>query len=246
VLLPLVMLYEAASLIYLTNSITGEQQVIKAENMLSKLFAVFGVTGLLAPGLAMLTVFFVWHVTSKERWTIRPWVMVCMVIEAAVWAIPLLVLGALVNKVVATFAVSYDSPVVDTVRPLLAAAAKADPTGGVWQARAAISIGAGLYEELVFRLAGIALVHFVTRDLLRFPQWLAATIAVVGTSAAFAFYHDVYTGRSGLEAIAWSPLAFYFLAGLSFAGLYLWRGFGIVVLTHAVYDLIVLVGLKAL
>ena len=47
------------------------------------------------------------------------------------------------------------------------------------------------------------------------------------------------------NAPTWVPFAygfrpFFLLAGLYFGGVYVWRGFGIVVAVHAIYDLVAL------
>ena len=61
-------------------------------------------------------------------------------------------------------------------------------------------------------------------------------IAVLVSAAAFALYHD----PAGAGSVAWSAMTFYFLAGLFFGGVYVWRGFDIVVAVHALYDIVVL------
>ena len=58
---------------------------------------------------------------------------------------------------------------------------------------------------------------------------------------AFAIYHDEVVVAG---AIRWPLLATYFAAGVYLGVLYLWRGFGIAVGVHAVYDIVVLVFLQ--
>lgn len=251
VLSVLVFVYELLSLQYLTNADKGTQQVIKAENLIGRVFDVFGVTGLLVPGLALLTVLFVWHVISKERWQVRVPVLVGMVVESVLWALPLLVLGAVVQRFRLTLfgapaAAIEPGMFTDAAQFVLAGGqAPAKLTALPWQARIAISLGAGLYEEMVFRLIAIAGIHVVVRDIMSLGPKTSNTIAVVASALAFALYHDVHTAASGLsfiESIRWGDLTFFFLAGAYFSILYLSRGFGIVVLCHAAYDMIVLLG----
>ena len=61
-------------------------------------------------------------------------------------------------------------------------------------------------------------------------------LAVVSTSLLFSLAHHV--GPTG-EALRLFPFTFRTLAGLFFAGLFVVRGFGITVGTHAAYDLLV-------
>jgi membrane protease YdiL (CAAX protease family) len=104
--------------------------------------------------------------------------------------------------------------------------------------RATIAVGAGLYEELLFRMLMIAGVHLVAADLLGMKDKWARLLAVVCSAAAFAWYHDVILPTGGID---WARLMIFFLAGLYFGGIYVIRGFGIVVATHALYDLAVLI-----
>jgi membrane protease YdiL (CAAX protease family) len=98
------------------------------------------------------------------------------------------------------------------------------------------AIGAGLYEELVFRLMAIALLHLVLVDLFGLPWRWGAVIAVAGSAALFAGYH--FTGDN---AFTWSRFLYFFAAGLYFAAIYVLRGFGIVAAVHAFYDVVYVV-----
>ena len=97
---------------------------------------------------------------------------------------------------------------------------------------ALLSVGAGLYEELLFRLIGIALLHLLLHDIFRVPDRIAAGACVVITAALFTVYHftesNPYTHRKAI---------FYFTAGVYLACVYIARGFGIVVGVHALYDI---------
>ncbi len=98
-------------------------------------------------------------------------------------------------------------------------------------------LGAGIYEETVFRLllfAGlIRLFHLV-----EIPSAWALTLAAVVSALAFALAHNL--GQHG-EVFQSYVFLFRTLAGLYFALLFHWRGFGIAVGAHIGYD--VLVGL---
>jgi membrane protease YdiL (CAAX protease family) len=98
-----------------------------------------------------------------------------------------------------------------------------------------LSVGAGLYEELVFRLVMIAVVHMILVDLLKMPSLNGAVIAVLVSSLFFSVSH--------FQGAPWpwdtSQFVFYSVAGLYFSLIYVFRGFGIVVATHAIYDILV-------
>ena len=150
-----------------------------------------------------------------------------MLLESIAWTIPLLVLSHIIARA---------TGLVATVPA--AAPAAGELAGLSLPARVTIAIGAGVYEEMLFRLLAIAAVHLIVADLLRIKEPLAKTIAVVLAAVAFALYHDVALPAGGIDT---PRLITYLAAGLFFGGLYVVRGFGIVVAVHAAYDFIVLV-----
>lgn len=98
-----------------------------------------------------------------------------------------------------------------------------------------ISAGAGVHEELVFRMLLIpALAWLLTRTAGLKPG-LAVTLAVVGSSVLFSLAHYM-----GPESFQLFTFAYRGLAGLVFATLFLARGFAVAVYTHALYDIYVL------
>jgi membrane protease YdiL (CAAX protease family) len=95
--------------------------------------------------------------------------------------------------------------------------------------------GAGLYEEVLFRLLLLpALVWCFER--LGFSAIPAACWGLVTSSLLFSAAH--YVGPLG-DTFAIYSFTFRFLAGMFFASLFLVRGFGIAAGTHAVYDILV-------
>jgi membrane protease YdiL (CAAX protease family) len=102
-------------------------------------------------------------------------------------------------------------------------------------ARLTIAIGAGLYEEMLFRLVGLALLHWIIVDLIEAPQKAGMAIAVVLSALAFALYHKPELPQE------YGKLLFYTISGIYLGSVYLMRGFGITVGTHAIYDILVLV-----
>ena len=220
-LLPLLVVYEAGTLWYQRS---GALIQIKAESLLGHFFRVFGVTSVYLPGLIVIAVLLGWHSVRRDPWRPEGRLYVVMWIEAALYALPLLVFSA----------VLFREPVV----PGMPLAWLAADTGGIsgrgWLGDVLLSMGAGIYEELLFRLIGIALLHMIFVDLLALPAPWGAALAVMGSALAFAVYHF-----PSLGAIRLSLALFYFAAGVYFAVIYVARGFGIVVGTHAIYDVLV-------
>ncbi|HEX6985067.1 MAG TPA: CPBP family glutamic-type intramembrane protease [Planctomycetaceae bacterium] len=102
-------------------------------------------------------------------------------------------------------------------------------------ARAVTFVGAGIYEEVLFRLLLLPACYAWFR-LLRAGPTASATLAVLATSLMFALAH--YVGPAGDTLVPYT-FCFRAAAGAYFAVLFVARGFGVTVGTHAVYDLIV-------
>lgn len=100
----------------------------------------------------------------------------------------------------------------------------------------ALSLGAGLYEELFFRVILVGLLYFLLKAFIA-KEWLAAAFAAIIGALIFSGVH--YIGDMG-DVFTWRSFSFRALAGLTLNALYVWRGFGIAAATHAWYDLWVL------
>jgi hypothetical protein len=102
--------------------------------------------------------------------------------------------------------------------------------------RVVASAGAGFYEELVFRLAGIGIFVFVFESY-RLKRWLAFLLAALVTSAIFSSSH--YLGPWG-DDFSLESFSFRFVLGMMLAGVYIFRGFATVVYAHFLYDVYVM------
>ena len=94
----------------------------------------------------------------------------------------------------------------------------------------------GLYEELVFRWALVAIVHGVLVDGFKRSHRTTVFLAVVVSSIAFMLYHPIQTPEGRLLP---GLALFYLGSGVYFSVVYLLRGFGVVAATHALYDVAV-------
>ena len=125
-----------------------------------------------------------------------------------------------------------------TTRLLGALALQAPPVQVLdWPTRLMLSLGAGLYEELFFRVVLVSLLAWSARRLLGWRPFAAGAFAVVIGALLFAAFH--YVGPYGDQLQVFS-FTFRTIAGLFFSALYLLRGFGITAWTHALYDVLVL------
>jgi len=111
-----------------------------------------------------------------------------------------------------------------------------------WPTRVMLSLGAGLYEELLFRVLLVGVLAFAARRVFGWLPLASGTLATLLGAAIFSAFHYVGPYGDQLELFSFT---YRMVAGLFFSALYLLRGFGITAWTHALYDVLVLVLLPA-
>jgi membrane protease YdiL (CAAX protease family) len=96
-------------------------------------------------------------------------------------------------------------------------------------------LGAGIYEELLFRLILLSLLAWAFGRAGTKP-WLSQLLALLISSLLFSAAHHV-----GPYGDRWEMYRFLFrfIAGVFFAVLFVYRGFGIAAGSHAAYDILV-------
>ena len=119
--------------------------------------------------------------------------------------------------------------------PLALAASQIEQFGR--STRLMLALGAGLYEELLFRVLLVGALAWFGRRVLGWQEVPAGVFAVLMGAAIFSAFH--YVGPYGDH---WALYSFVYrlLAGVFFSALYLTRGFGVTAWTHALYDVFVL------
>jgi hypothetical protein len=101
-----------------------------------------------------------------------------------------------------------------------------------------VSLGAGIYEELLFRVILVgALARLATAGFGWRPLPAGAFATVLGALVFSAFH---YIGPLG-DTLELGSFVFRTVAGLLLSGLFLLRGFGIAAWTHALYDVLLTV-----
>lgn len=174
----------------------------------------------LLPGL-IITGLLVWHLARRQPWQVNLETMTGMFAESVLFAFALVVIGQLEESAHRMWNMPHG----------LAAILLTDRTA----ASAIVFVGAGIYEEVLFRLCLLPVCYGLFRAGGVSHGW-AAGLAVIATSLAFSLAH--YVGPAG-EPFRLYTFSFRAIAGLFFAALFVLRGFGITVGAHAGYDLIV-------
>jgi hypothetical protein len=173
-----------------------------------------------------------WHHTTRRPWRVPRGVLWAMAVECVVLALCLRGISY-----VAAFGLhALAGPVFWAGKTAALAAA---PSASL--ARLIGFLGAGVYEELLFRLILLGAAAWILRRS-GTTNRTATVAAVLATSVVFAAAH--YVGSYG-EAILWREFGFWygvvfrFLAGVFFSVLFVVRGFGIAAGAHAGYDILV-------
>ncbi len=194
-------------------SIAFQPTVVVAYDLLRQCLQTFGKLGVWAPGAAIVIILLATHIASGRPWTIRWRRVLLMYPEAILATIPLLALS---------WAASLSAP---------------PPPSGQLISQLAIGIGAGIYEELVFRLILISLIVVVAGDLLKLRASTVAITAILFSSFLFSAHHHPPIGT---EPFALVPFAFRALAGVYLATVFWFRGYGSAAGTHAAYNTLIL------
>jgi hypothetical protein len=234
-LLPLLVLYELGTFMLAPE---GRDRLppILAETLLGKCFQTLGVTGVHLPAIIVVVVLLCMHLVRRNPWRPELKLYGVMWAETFFWALPLFVFQMLLVRELANSGVSLQA-VADTL-----AAPAADTS--YWKENMIFSVGAGIYEELLFRLIGIALLHMLFVDVLALPEKHGGTATIVLSALAFGIYHFILIDPSArlgftIDGFDWGKFSFFTLAGVYLAMIYVIRGFGLVVGTHALYDVMV-------
>lgn len=218
-LLPLLMAYEGGIVWFGGGS--AEAARTGADLWIRQGLAALGMTGRWLPPMVLVGGLLLWQAVGRRDWRFGPSCVVGMAVEALVWAVALIGMSKLVDLGFARL----------EGQTVLAA-----PTESTHSAVQVIGyLGAGIYEEALFRLALIPLVFGLLR-LLQTPEVVAGTVAVTGSALLFSIAH--HAGVPG-EAFTWYAFIFRWLAGVYFAWVFIVRGFGVAVGAHALYDILV-------
>ena len=189
-------------------SLLQPERVIAFE-LMDRFLALFGDIGIWAPGLAVVTILLATQAASRKPWTIQWNHVAWMYAESAICAAPLLLLN--------------------WASPLAMVEGSADHILD----NVALGVGAGIYEELVFRLIMISVIVIVGADLLRLRPKPVALFAIVLSSLLFAAHHHQPIGAELFDA---SRFIFRTMAGAYLAVIFWYRGYGAAAGTHAAYN----------
>lgn len=222
--LPLLALYHVG--VVVTNLGQGGAIVNGADALLQAALHGIGVGGWFASGwfLALIAGLWIYRADpTARREPAQRRTLALMFVESALYA---LLFGGVVASI------------VRALMPWVHTGLQIGPSLGFGRSLT-LSLGAGLYEELVFRVLGMGGLYWLLRRAFSVAETPAALAAATLSSLIFSLFH--YLGPLG-DTFRLSSFIFRFVAGMLLAALYRTRGFGIAAGTHALYDICVVLG----
>ena len=209
-LLPFVLAYEIGTWYVTFDPASQTEQRIVAFSMLQNSLAALGATARWVAPAAVVSVLVALSLLRREPLRARLSTQLGMTLESILLAGPLLLLSLVLAKI---NLLAGPEPVSQGV---------------------VLSIGAGIYEEFIFRLLGIAALHFFFVDFLGIQPTIGTVGSIIGCGVLFSLYH--YWGS---ESFAMQTFVFRAMAGTYFGAVMLGRGFGVTVGCHMAYDIAV-------
>jgi membrane protease YdiL (CAAX protease family) len=225
---PLLAAYELLAFTLSGHAMSGVRN--GADVLLKSLFVQFGGRdGLIAFGALLLGtgMVLVWR-DLRRGGSIQPRYFLLMAAESVVYALVFgLVVGMLTGVLLGGIVLAS------------AAGAGAQVSELNLAAQLVVSLGAGIYEELLFRVLLVGSLAWLARRVFGWTTAWAGVFATVVGALIFSAFH--YVGPYG-DPLELPSFTFRTLAGLVFSALYLTRGFGITAWTHALYDVFLALG----
>jgi hypothetical protein len=205
--LPFLLIYEFGVWFFRSDVINGGDALIQ------RLLGALSVHTAFAGVLVLLICFIVWQVKTKASWKVDSDKVGFLFLESVLFA-------ELLFHLMIWIASSSTT-----------ASVPAEAQRGLMEL--VLYCGAGVYEELVFRVLLLSLLMLILTKLLHMDEFQAAIWAVVVGAVLFSLFH--YIGALGDE---WQLNGFIqrAFAGLYFSVLFVTRNFGVACATHALYD----------
>ena len=181
-----------------------------------QMLATFGISGLFWIGglffLGFIIIYFV-QKFSWEEYEIKSNYFISMVFESIFWSYLLYILMSNMHLI------------------LMA------PSGYKVLQNVTLAVGAGIYEEILFRVVLIFCFNYIISLVFQWKSYSKNILSVFFSSIFFSLFH--FIGEFG-DYYSFDIFMVRFLAGIYLGILYCSRGFGITAWTHSLYDLIVL------
>ncbi len=253
-LLFFLVVYEVGTIAFnpeiLTRSLTETKVVVSfvwGQNLLKFLGFSERMTWIATP-FAVVVILLALQMTSKTSWRVRFKDFGPMSIECILLAVPLIVLSLGFNRSIShaqQVSGNYQHSIVQTEVVSLSAEGFSRDGQETGESPLLVDIvtgiGAGIYEEFVFRLILICLLMLLFQDMIGI-SWQSSVILSVSIAAIlFSVHHHIFFVNGQFqtgEPFTFSRFIFRTLAGVYFAIVFAIRGFGITAGSHVFYNII--------
>ena len=224
-LLPLILCYEIAKILA-----GGELLSSGIDLWIHNFLCIFGAGQLVILPLMTAAVMLYYHHQTKDHWHVRPSTFGKMAAEAIGFGFMLFFFAHIFQT--AAVASPSAGKVIDPYYWQIGST--------TWWANVVTYVGTGIHEELIFRvIIMLPVIAFLKSSLS--DQQTATILAVIGTGLVFALAHVDFINPLG-QPFDTASFSLRFIASCLFAAVFLYRGFGIVVGTHIVYNVLTLLG----
>ena len=213
VISPMLFLYELLGFI---NNFDANYQIRNgADVLIRQAFTIFGSNSQLLYGLSLFMIFCLVgynhrHTLINSEINIK--FLVLIIIESLFWCSGLLIL---MKGISSLFLASPNS--VDLLEQFY------------------LSVGAGIWEELIFRLGLISVFIYLINSVFRYGKYFSMFLSLFFSGAIFSLFH--YIGIYG-DIFTWETFILRTFAGVFLGVVFLFRGLGISVYTHIFYDIV--------
>ena len=252
-LLPFIVFYEMGTILSSADTLNRAQNRVVAfiwlQSFLDKYVGLGAKLAWVAPPVAVVLILLAQQLASRKAWQFDPTDFGSMAIECILLAVPLILLSMFLSGPVQRTG--------DIAQPAYSTIQMAPPEGAFASsnvrslpairragesllASIVTGIGAGIYEELIFRLILMCLLMVLFQDLMELSHSGSITLSVLISAALFSAHHYVIFVNGQLTSsspFSWREFVFRTIAGIYFAVLFAIRGFGITAGTHAFYDI---------
>jgi len=221
-ILPLVLIYEGGILFLGEN----DRLLNGADLLLRQWLRMLGFGQYFLLPLVMGGILLAWHHTTREKWKFSPATLPIMLLECTIWGFVLLLLAQAHSSLFSRLVAAMPGSLFDTDH----------------LAHLVAFCGAGVYEELLFRLILLSAVAWLFRWGGGEPRASKITAVVVTSLLFSAAHYQLFTNLGDPVELGsftfWNSFLFRIEAGLFFSVLFLKRGFGIAAGSHAIYDIL--------
>ena len=212
--IPLFLIYELGIIINSNESIISMRN--GADVLLRQILSFLGLNGIYWLGFIFFVVYiiiFLIHRSKMKQNKINNIYLFIMIIESLLWA-----------SLIYLF--------MSNIHLLLM-----NPTGSIILQRVTLAIGAGIYEEFLFRVLLILLLSQIIKFIFKWSYKFSRFASMIISAGIFSSFH--FLGEYG-DYFSFNVFMIRFFAGIFLGMIYFARGFGIVAWSHSIYDLIVL------